>query len=61
MSHESITLQIDDEPQQQTNVASRPDNSRAAALVLIGCSIFQLPTWGKIDAYRVEEKGLTLF
>ena len=47
MAEENFDLRTGDENEHSTNASNQPDSGRAANLILIGCSILQLPIWGK--------------
>ena len=47
MADESFDLDNGGGNEHQANASSQPDNGRAANVILIGCSILQLPIWGK--------------
>ena len=52
MTDRSFDLDIEDDNEHHTNApqpdaVGQSDSGRAANLVLLGCSILQLPIWGK--------------
>lgn len=47
MADDNFDLNIGDEVEHRPNASSQPDGGRSATMILLGCSIMQLPIWGK--------------
>jgi hypothetical protein len=54
MADNDFELHVEDDAEHQINALHQPDSGRAATMILVGCSILQLPIWGTPNCGRAR-------